>query len=84
MSLSHGSVKIKAEGLCNNKIVEAEEKVINLKTEDFNNLAECLIKYQPKLQECKGFKLFIESDFEIASLKIGTSQGAMNQTTKRI
>lgn len=84
MSLSHGSVKIKAEGLCNNKVVEAEEKVINLKPEDFNNLAECLIKYQPKLQECKGFKLFIESDFEIASLKIGTSQGAMNQTTKRI
>lgn len=84
MSVTSGSVKIKAVGLCNNKIVEAEEKAITLKTEDFNNLSECLIKYQPKLQECKGFKLYIESDFEIAELKIGTSQGAMNQTAKRI
>ena len=84
MSLSHGSVKIKAVGLCNNQIVESEEKTVNLRTEDFNKLSECLIKYQPKLQECKGFKLFIESDFEIASLKIGISQGAMNQTTNRI
>lgn len=84
MGLSSGTVKIKAVGLCNNKIIESEEKTINLKNEDFNSLAECMIKYQPMLQECRGFKLFIESDYEIASLKIGTSQGAMNQTTKRI
>ena len=84
MSITSGSVKVKAVGLCNNKIVEAEEKTVTLRTEDFNSLSECLIKYQPKLQECKGFKLYIESDFEIAELKIGTSQGAINQTTKRI
>ena len=84
MALSSGAVKIKAVGLCNNKVVEAEEKILKFKTEDFNSLAELFIKYQPKLQECRGFKLFIESDFEIAELKIGTSQGAMNQTTKRI
>lgn len=84
MSITSGSVRIKAVGLCNNKIVEAEEKTVTLKTEDFNSLSECLIKYQPKIQECKGFKLYIESDFEVAELKIGTSQGAMNQTTKRI
>ena len=83
-NISFGEVKIQAIGLQNQKIVKAEEKILNLKLEDFNELSQCLIKYQPKLQECKGFKLKITSDFEIAELKIGTSQGAMNQTTKRI
>ena len=83
-NVSFGEVKIQAIGLQNQKIVKAEEKILNLKLEDFNDLSQCLIKYQPKIQECKGFKLKITSDFEIAELKIGTSQGAMNQTTKRI
>lgn len=84
MNLSTGAVTIQAIGLQNQKLLKTEEKTFYFKTEDFNGLSQCLIKYQPKLQECKGFKLKISSDFEIAELKIGTSQGAMNQTTKRI
>lgn len=84
MSLPSGEVKIQAVALQNQKIVKAKEKTMKLKPEDFNGLSQCLIKYQPMLQECKGFKLLIKSDFEIAELKIGTSSGAQNQTTKRI
>lgn len=83
-SLAGGEVSLKAESLCNGKIVKSEEKIMKLKNEDFNELSQLLIKYQPKLQECKGLKLFVKSDFEVAELKIGTSTGAMNQTTKRI
>lgn len=84
LSLPSGTVTIQAIGLQNQKVIEAPEKTISLKPADFNEFKMCLIKYQPKLQECKGFKLKITSDFEIAELKIGTSAGAMNQTTKRI
>ena len=79
-----GKIKIKAQALQNDKIIDSEWKEFYIKQNDFNVLGEALIKYQPSLQEAKGFKLFIESDFEISSLKIGTSPGAMNQTTKRI
>ena len=83
-NIASGEVTLQAVGLQNQKFVKAEEKNIRLRSEDFNELSQCLIKYQPGLQECKGFKLKLKSDFEIAELKIGTSQGAMNQTTKRI
>ena len=83
-NLSSGSVTLQALGLQNQKFIKAEEKTIKLRNEDFNELSQCLIKYQPQLQECRGFRLKIKSDFEISELKIGTSQGAMNQTTKRI
>lgn len=78
-----GKLKIKAVVLQNGKTKETEEKEFFLKPEDFDNNMT-LIKYQPAMQEAKGFKLKISSDFEIAELKIGTSQGALNQTTKRI
>lgn len=84
MSLATGEVTVQAVALQNQKIIKAEEKKLKLKQSDFNELSQCLIKYQPKLQECRGFKLKIKSDFEIADLKIGTAQGAINQTTKRI
>ena len=83
-NLAKGTIKIKAEGLCNGKIVKGEERIMKLKNEDFNELSQVLIKFQPKIQEAKGLKFYIESDFEVAEMKIGTSQGAMNQTTKRI
>lgn len=83
-NVANGTVKIKAVGLCNGKIVKADEKEIKLKNEDFNELSQLLIKFQPKIQEAKGLKFYIESDFEIAEMKVGTSAGAMNQTTKRI
>lgn len=83
-NMAKGTVKLKAVGLCNGKIVKGEEKTLSLKNEDFNELSQLLIKFQPKIQEAKGLKFYIESDFEIAEMKIGTSQGAMNQTTKRI
>lgn len=79
-----GSVKIQAEGLSNGKVIKGNEKTLNLKTEDFNELSQLLIKFQPNIQEAKGVRFYIESDFEISELKIGTSAGAMNQTTKRI
>jgi hypothetical protein len=72
------------EGDSTVKVTLTSEKTMKLKQDDFNELSQLLIKYQPKLQECKGLKLFIKSDFEIAELKIGTSVGAMNQTTKKI
>lgn len=83
-NMAKGTVKLKAVGLCNGKIVKGEEKTLSLKNEDFNELSQLLIKFQPKIQEAKGLKFFIESDFEIAEMKIGTSTGAMNQTSKRI
>ena len=83
-NVANGTVKIKAVGLCNGKIVKADEKEMKLKNEDFNELSQLLIKFQPKIQEAKGLKFYIESDFEIAEMKVGTSAGAMNQTTKRI
>ena len=83
-NMAKGTVKLKAVGLCNGKIVKGEEKTLSLKNEDFNELSQLLIKFQPKIQEAKGLKFFIESDFEIAEMKIGTSAGAMNQTSKRI
>ena len=83
-NLTSGEVTLHAESLCNGAIVKSDEKTMKLKQDDFNELSQLLIKYQPKLQECKGLKLFIKSDFEIAELKIGTSVGAMNQTTKKI
>ena len=83
-NLAKGTIKIKAEGLCNGKIVKGEERIMKLKNEDFNELSQVLIKFQPKIQEAKGLKFYIESDFEVAEMKIGTSTGAMNQTTKRI
>lgn len=82
--VTSGAVSIHAEVLANQKVLKTSEKVVNLKTSDFNELGQCLIKYQPEYQECKGFKLVITSDFEIAELKIGTARGALNQTTKRI
>lgn len=83
-NIANGTIKIQAVGLCNGKIVRAESKEMNLKNEDFNELSQLLIKFQPKIQEAKGLKFYIESDFEIAEMKVGTSAGAMNQTTKRI
>lgn len=83
-NMAKGTVKLKAVGLCNGKIVKGEEKTLSLKNEDFNELSQLLIKFQPKIQEAKGLKFYIESDFEIAEMKVGTSAGAMNQTTKRI
>lgn len=83
-NMAKGTVKLKAVGLCNGKIVKGEEKTLSLKNEDFNELSQLLIKFQPKIQEAKGLKFFIESDFEISEMKIGTSAGAMNQTSKRI
>jgi hypothetical protein len=83
-NMAKGTVKLKAVGLCNGKIVRGEEKTLSLKNEDFNELSQLLIKFQPKIQEAKGLKFFIESDFEIAEMKVGTSAGAINQTTKRI
>ena len=83
-NMAKGMVKLKAVGLCNGKIVKGEEKTLSLKNEDFNELSQLLIKFQPKIQEAKGLKFYIESDFEIAEMKVGTSAGAMNQTSKRI
>lgn len=83
-NIAKGTVKLKAVGLCNGQIVKGEEKTLSLKNEDFNELSQLLIKFQPKIQEAKGLKFYIESDFEIAEMKVGTSAGAMNQTTKRI
>lgn len=83
-NMAKGMVKLKAVGLCNGKIVKGEEKTLSLKNEDFNELSQLLIKFQPKIQEAKGLKFYIESDFEIAEMKVGTSAGAMNQTAKRI
>jgi hypothetical protein len=78
-----GSVEIQASLLQNGKILKTEPKKISLKTEDFEgNMA--LVKFQPEMQEAKGFRLKIKSDYEISELKIGTSQGAINQTTNRI
>lgn len=82
--LPGGSVKIKVQTIQNQKIISLAEKVINLQAKDFNDLSQAMIKYQPQVQECKGFKLLIDSDFEISELKIGMSAGAMNQTNKRI
>ena len=79
----NGNVKLRADVLQNNKVVKAEEKIFNLKSSDFNeNIAQ--IKYQPKIQEGRGLKLYIESDYEISEMKFATAPGALNQTTKRI
>lgn len=79
----NGNVKIRADVLQNNKVVKAEEKIFNLKSSDFNeNIAQ--IKYQPKIQEGRGMKLYIESDYEISEMKFAAAPGALNQTTKRI
>lgn len=82
--LYRGSVKLQAEGLSNGKVIKGDEKTLIFKNEDFNELSQLLIKFQPKIQEAKGVRFYIESDFEISEMKIGTSAGAMNQTTKRI
>jgi hypothetical protein len=79
----NGNVKLRADVLQNNKVVKTEEKIFNLKSSDFNeNIAQ--IKYQPKVQEGRGMKLYIESDYEISEMKFVTAPGALNQTTKRI
>lgn len=79
----NGNVKLRADVLQNNKVVKTEEKIFNLKSSDFNeNIAQ--IKYQPKVQEGRGMKLYIESDYEISEMKFAAAPGAVNQTTKRI
>jgi hypothetical protein len=79
----NGNVKLRADVLQNNKVVKTEEKIFNLKSSDFNeNIAQ--IKYQPKIQEGRGMKLYIESDYEISEMKFAAAPGALNQTTKRI
>lgn len=78
-----GAVEIQVLLLQNGKVLKTEPKKISLKTEDFEqNMA--LIKFQPEMQEAKGFRLKIKSDYEISELKIGTGQGAINQTINRI
>lgn len=79
----NGNVKLRTDVLQNNKVVKTEEKIFNLKSSDFNeNIAQ--IKYQPKVQEGRGMKLYIESDYEISEMKFAAAPGAVNQTTKRI
>ena len=79
-----GSLKVSFKVLQNNNVISFNSQTVNLSETDFNKKNIAQIKIQPKIQECRGFKLLLESDFEIAELKIGTSSGAMNQTTKRI
>lgn len=81
--IDEGNVKLKVEVLQNNKVVKSEEKSVYLSGNDFTeNMAQ--VKYQPKIQEGRGFKLYVESDFEVSEMKFATAPGALNQTTKRI
>ena len=77
---SKGTVKIQAIGLQNGYVVEGKEKTVTLKQSDFNSVNTALIKFQPDVQECRGFKLKITSDFDISDLRIATATGALNQS----
>ena len=79
-SPTKGTVKIQAIGLQNGYVVEGKEKTVTLKQSDFNSVNTALIKFQPDVQECRGFKLKITSDFDISDLRIATATGSLNQS----
>lgn len=78
-----GRVEFITYALQNNEVIKSKKNIVELKKSDFNSEGTALIKYQPEIQECYGFRLWVKSDFEIADIKIGTQYEAENQTTVR-
>lgn len=81
---SEGKITVQTVALVNGTVKEGAKKTISVGKSDFNKAGVARVRYQPDIQECRGFKLKVVSDFEIASMKIGCEAGALAQPKVRM
>ena len=81
---SEGKITVQTVALVNGTVKEGAKKTISVGKSDFNKAGIARVRYQPDIQECRGFKLKVVSDFEIASMKIGCETGALAQPKVRM
>lgn len=81
---SEGKITVQTVALVNGNVKEGAKKTISVGKSDFNKAGVARVRYQPDIQECRGFKLKVVSDFEIASMKIGCEAGALAQPKVRM
>lgn len=81
---SEGKITVQTVALVNGTVKEGAKKTISVGKSDFNKAGIARVRYQPDIQECRGFKLKVVSDFEIASMKIGCEAGALAQPKVRM
>lgn len=81
---SEGKITVQTVALVNGAVKEGAKRTISVGKSDFNKAGVARVRYQPDIQECRGFKLKVVSDFEIASMKIGCEAGALAQPKVRM
>ena len=81
---SEGKITVQTVALVNGTVKEGAKKTISVGKSDFNKAGVARVRYQPDIQECRGFKLKVVSDFEVASMKIGCEAGALAQPKVRM
>lgn len=81
---SEGKITVQTVALVNGNVKEGAKRTISVGKSDFNKAGVARVRYQPDIQECRGFKLKVVSDFEIASMKIGCEAGALAQPKVRM
>ena len=81
--LDKGTVELQTYALQDGEIVKGKVRTITLYRTDFNSYNAMLIKYQPDIQEARGIKYYIKSDFDITDIKIDTQPTSVTQSKIR-